>query len=33
VKKGLRQDVDPVLVIAGGYDPRLEENVSVHREL
>ena len=25
--------VDPVLVIAGGYDPRLTENVDVHNEL
>lgn len=25
--------VDPVLVIAGGYDPRLAENVEVHKEL
>lgn len=24
---------DPILVIAGGYDPRLEENVQVHEEL
>lgn len=25
--------IDPILVIAGGYDPRLEENVSVHNQL
>ncbi len=24
---------DPVLVVAGGYDPRLQENVQVHDEL
>lgn len=33
VKNGGKSQYDPLLVIAGGYDPRLEENVSVHREL
>ena len=33
VKNGLKSGVKPLLVIAGGYDPRLDENVSVHEEL
>jgi len=32
-KKGAPKGMDPVLVIAGGYDPRLSENVEVHNEL
>ena len=32
-KKAAKESVDPVLVIAGGYDPRLSENVEVHDEL
>lgn len=31
--EGKRNNVNPILVIAGGYDPRLEENVQVHDEL
>ena len=36
IKNGLKegsQKVEPLLVIAGGFDPRLEENVQVHQEL
>ena len=28
-----KDNSDPVLVVAGGYDPRLQENVQVHDEL
>jgi alpha-1,3/alpha-1,6-mannosyltransferase len=33
IKNSVRGQVNPVLVIAGGYDPRLMENVEVHEEL
>jgi len=29
-KRAGDKEMDPVLVIAGGYDPRLSENVEVH---
>jgi alpha-1,3/alpha-1,6-mannosyltransferase len=32
-QEGRDRNLDPVLVIAGGYDPRLEENVQVHNDL
>jgi alpha-1,3/alpha-1,6-mannosyltransferase len=28
-----KDKIDPILVVAGGYDPRLQENVQVHDEL
>jgi alpha-1,3/alpha-1,6-mannosyltransferase len=30
---GNKNSTEPLLVIAGGYDPRLQENVQVHDEL